>query len=99
MDDEAPTGSRDLLSGLRAEGSNRPSRPAGSIEAVRDWFRRQGLVRPRRGRVLGGVIAAFARRYDINPWLLRLAVVVSVVLPGPQVLAYILLWIAMPAER
>lgn len=56
-------------------------------------------MRPRRRRVLGGVIAAFARRYDINPWLLRLAAVVSVVLPGPQVLAYIVLWIAMPAER
>jgi phage shock protein C len=65
---------------------------------VRDWFRRQGLVRPRRGRVLGGVCAAFARRYGWNKWLVRLLAVLSIFIPGPQVLAYVVLWILMPAE-
>lgn len=66
---------------------------------MRDWFRRNGLVRPRRGRVLGGVCAAFARRYGWSKWLIRLAAVLSIFIPGPQVLAYVVLWIVMPAEE
>ena len=65
---------------------------------VRGWLRRQGLVRPRQGRVIAGVIAGLGRRLDINPWLLRAAAVLSVFLPGPQVLVYVLLWILMPEE-
>ena len=65
---------------------------------MRAWFRGQGLVRPRRGRVLAGVIAGLARRLDVNPWGLRALAVLSLFLPGPQFLAYILLWILMPSE-
>ena len=65
---------------------------------MRDWFRRNGLVRPRRGRMLGGVCAAFAQRLGWNKWLVRLAAVLSIVIPGPQLLAYVVLWILMPEE-
>jgi phage shock protein C len=64
---------------------------------MRDWFRSKGLVRPRSGRVLGGVCAGFARRYGWSKWLVRLAAVLSILIPGPQVLAYVVLWILMPA--
>ena len=57
------------------------------------------LVRPRRGRVLAGVCAGIARRYGWSPWLVRLAFLVSCLLPGPQVVLYIALWILMPRER
>jgi phage shock protein C len=57
------------------------------------------LVRPRRGRVLAGVCAGLARRYGWSPWLVRLAFVVSCLLPGPQVVLYVALWILMPRER
>ena len=66
---------------------------------MRDWFRRQGLIRPRSGRVVAGVCAGLARRLDVSPWLVRLAFVLSLFLPGTQVLAYVLLWILMPTER
>ncbi|MGZ4269370.1 MAG: PspC domain-containing protein [Solirubrobacteraceae bacterium] len=59
---------------------------------------RQALVRPRRGRVLGGVCAGIARRFDLSPTLVRVLFVVSVVLPGPQVLLYAALWVLMPSE-
>jgi phage shock protein C len=55
-------------------------------------------VRPRRGRVLGGVCAGFAQRFGWNTWLVRLATVLSIFIPGPQVLAYVVLWILMPEE-
>jgi phage shock protein PspC (stress-responsive transcriptional regulator) len=57
-----------------------------------------GLVRPREGRWIAGVCLAIARRFDLPPGRVRLAFVVSLLLPGPQVLLYVLLWILIPSE-
>jgi phage shock protein PspC (stress-responsive transcriptional regulator) len=59
--------------------------------------RSQALIRPRR-RVLAGVCAGLARRFDTSPALVRIIFLVSCLLPGPQVLLYIALWIIMPSE-
>jgi phage shock protein PspC (stress-responsive transcriptional regulator) len=56
------------------------------------------LVRPHSGRVLGGVCAGLARRFGTSPWLVRVIFMISVVLPGPQVLLYAALWVLMPSE-
>lgn len=56
------------------------------------------LVRPSRGRWFGGVCAGLARRFGLSPNVMRLIFVVSCVLPGPQILIYIALWILMPSE-
>jgi phage shock protein PspC (stress-responsive transcriptional regulator) len=56
------------------------------------------LVRPRRGRVIAGVCAGLARRFNLSPTLVRVLFVLSVFLPGPQVVIYIALWFLMPSE-
>lgn len=56
-----------------------------------------GLVRPHHGRVIGGVLAGIGERFGVSPWLLRVLFLVSLVLPGPQILAYLALWLLMPA--
>jgi phage shock protein C len=62
-------------------------------------FRRQGLVRPRQGRILGGVCAGLARRFGMNPTLMRILFVVTlIVIPGSQLIVYPILWILMPSE-
>ena len=62
-------------------------------------FADEGLVRPRDGRVLGGVIAGLGRRFGIDPWPARLLfVLILLVIPGSQILIYPLLWILMPSE-
>jgi phage shock protein PspC (stress-responsive transcriptional regulator) len=48
---------------------------------------------------VGGVCAAVARRFDLSPTLVRVLFVLSMLLPGPQVLAYLVLWIVVPSER
>jgi phage shock protein PspC (stress-responsive transcriptional regulator) len=58
-----------------------------------------GLYRPREGRVIGGVCAGLARRFGLGAWTVRLLAIISCVLPGPQFLVYIALWIIMPDER
>jgi phage shock protein C len=57
------------------------------------------LIRPVRGRILGGVCLAVARRFDLSLTLVRILFVLSMLLPGPQVLAYLVLWIVVPSER
>ena len=56
------------------------------------------LVRPRRGRVLAGVCAGLARRFGMSPTVVRILFVLSLFLPGPQILLYIALWIILPQE-
>ena len=69
-----------------------------SQHPVRRRMSQRGLVRPRSGRVLAGVCAGLARRFGMKPGVVRLLFVISVVLPGPQVLLYVALWILMPSE-
>jgi phage shock protein C len=69
------------------------------MDGVHESFRRQGLVRPRQGRVLGGVCAGLGRRFGIEPWLARLLfVLILFVIPGSQIVIYPILWILMPSE-
>jgi phage shock protein PspC (stress-responsive transcriptional regulator) len=55
------------------------------------------LVRPRE-RMIAGVCAGLARRFDMSPATVRLLFVLSCLLPGPQFLAYVVLWVVMPSE-
>jgi phage shock protein PspC (stress-responsive transcriptional regulator) len=48
--------------------------------------------------VIAGVCAGIARRYGLSRGGLRLAFVISCVLPGPQFIAYLLLWVLVPAD-
>ncbi|WP_019135743.1 PspC domain-containing protein [Cellulomonas massiliensis] len=60
---------------------------------------RQGLIRPRYGRVLGGVCAGLGLRFGLNPWMARLLfVLILMLVPGSQILVYPILWILMPSE-
>jgi phage shock protein PspC (stress-responsive transcriptional regulator) len=66
---------------------------------VHQSLARNGLVRPRQGRVLGGVCAGLGRRFGLTPWTARiLFVLLLMVVPGSQILIYPVLWILMPSE-
>jgi phage shock protein C len=70
------------------------------MNKVQSSFAQQGLVRPRSGRVLGGVCSGLGRRFGIGPWAARLLfVLVLMVLPGSQILVYPVLWLLMPEEE
>jgi phage shock protein PspC (stress-responsive transcriptional regulator) len=57
------------------------------------------LTRPVRGRIIAGVCAGIANRFNISPFLVRLLFVLSLLLPGPQILIYLAMWIIVPSER
>ena len=54
------------------------------------------LTRPRHGKVIAGVCAGLAQRFGMSPFLVRLLFLISCLLPGPQFVIYIVLWILMP---
>ncbi|HEX7743963.1 MAG TPA: PspC domain-containing protein [Micromonosporaceae bacterium] len=56
------------------------------------------LVRPRDNRMIAGVCAGLARRFGMSAGLVRLIFLLSLLLPGTQVIVYIVLWILMPNE-
>ncbi|MDU0969261.1 MAG: PspC domain-containing protein [Actinomycetaceae bacterium] len=57
------------------------------------------LVRPLRGRWLGGVCAGIADYFGLSRDAVRIAAVLSCLLPGPQYIAYIIGWLLIPSER
>jgi len=56
------------------------------------------LVRPKEGRMIAGVAAGLADRFGMSRGMMRLLFVVSLILPGPQILIYIVLWVTIPEE-
>jgi phage shock protein PspC (stress-responsive transcriptional regulator) len=56
------------------------------------------LVRPRHGRMIAGVCAGLAHRFGLAPRTVRLLFLISCLLPGPQVVVYLILWVLLPSE-
>ncbi|GCD43447.1 PspC domain-containing protein [Streptomyces paromomycinus] len=56
------------------------------------------LVRPRNNRMIAGVCAGLARRFGTSPGTMRVLFLLSCLLPGPQFLIYLALWLFLPSE-
>lgn len=48
--------------------------------------------------MIAGVCAALAQRFDMSPSVVRIIFVLSCLLPGPQFLLYVALWIILPSD-
>lgn len=56
------------------------------------------LYRSRRSRVIAGVCGGIAEYFGWDPTTVRLAFIASLILPGTQVIFYLVAWIVMPKE-
>lgn len=54
------------------------------------------LTRPADRAMIAGVCAGLADRFGMKPNTVRLLFVLSCLLPGPQVVIYLVLWAIMP---
>ena len=57
---------------------------------------RTRLVRSTNDRKIAGVCAGIADYFDIDTTLVRVLWLLATLVPGPNILAYIILWIAVP---
>jgi phage shock protein PspC (stress-responsive transcriptional regulator) len=56
------------------------------------------LVRPRSDRMIAGVCSGIGRRFGISANVVRLVFLLSMLLPGPQILIYLAGWLLIPKE-
>jgi phage shock protein C len=68
-----------------------PSTAGGSTRPKR-------LYRSRSDRMIGGVCGGLATYLGVDASLVRVLAVLSLLLPGPQIIAYLLAWIIVPEE-
>lgn len=54
------------------------------------------LTRPQKDKVIAGVCAGLAERFGWSANTVRLVFLLSCLLPGPQFIIYIVLWVIMP---
>lgn len=54
------------------------------------------LARPMQHKMIAGVCAGLAKRFGLGTGTVRFLFVLSCLLPGPQIIIYIILWIMMP---
>jgi phage shock protein C len=54
------------------------------------------LVRSTNDRKIAGVCAGVADYFDIDTTLVRVLWLVATLVPGPNIIAYVVLWIAVP---
>lgn len=59
---------------------------------------RHQLLRSRSDRKIAGVCAGLAEYFDLDVTLVRVGWLVLTLFPPPMVLAYIILWVAVPEE-
>jgi phage shock protein C len=58
--------------------------------------RRIAMYRSRKHRIIAGVCGGIAERYNMSPTTVRLLALLSCLLPGPQFIIYIVMWILVP---
>ncbi|MFR9730521.1 PspC domain-containing protein [Saccharopolyspora sp. MS10] len=54
------------------------------------------LTRPQHGKRIAGVCAGIADRFGLGRGLVRFLFILSCLLPGPQFVIYIILWVLIP---
>jgi phage shock protein PspC (stress-responsive transcriptional regulator) len=59
---------------------------------------RSPLYRPDGDRWFAGVCSGLARKFGMSSSVMRLIFVLSCLLPGPQFLLYLMLWLIIPSE-
>ncbi|GAA1026470.1 PspC domain-containing protein [Virgisporangium ochraceum] len=57
------------------------------------------LSRPRNDRWIAGVCSGLARRFGISSFAMRMLFLLSCLLPGPQFLIYLAIWVMVPNEE
>jgi len=57
------------------------------------------LERPREGKLLAGVCAALAKRFEMDVTVMRVLWVVALCCFGVGLLTYLILWVVIPAEK
>jgi len=73
-------------------GAKQPETPAAAPPPA--YYGRKRFVRSTNDRKVAGVCAGVADYFDMDPTLVRILWALATLIPGPNILAYIVIWIA-----
>ncbi|TKK86743.1 PspC domain-containing protein [Herbidospora galbida] len=54
------------------------------------------MHRSRQHKMIAGVCGGIAERFNMSPTVVRLLFLASCILPGPQFIAYLIMWVVFP---
>ncbi|GAA1303273.1 PspC family transcriptional regulator [Planotetraspora silvatica] len=54
------------------------------------------MYRSREHKMIAGVCGGIAERFGMAPTMVRLLFLLSCILPGPQFILYLIMWVAVP---
>ncbi|WP_283139687.1 PspC domain-containing protein [Rhizohabitans arisaemae] len=54
------------------------------------------MHRSRKHRIIAGVCGGVAERYRMRPTTVRLLALLSCIIPGPQFVIYLIMWLVIP---
>jgi phage shock protein PspC (stress-responsive transcriptional regulator) len=54
------------------------------------------MFRSREHKIIAGVCGGIAERFDMPPTFVRLLFLLSCILPGPQFIVYLIMWVFIP---
>jgi phage shock protein C len=75
-------------------GAKQPESPVSTVPP--GYFPPKKFVRSTNDRKVAGVCAGVADYFDMDPTLVRVLWALATLIPGPNVIAYIVIWIAAP---
>ena len=85
---------KDIAAGSRFCYSCGAKQPEAAASAPPPAYPRKRFVRSTNDRKVAGVCAGVADYFDMDPTLVRVLWALATMIPGPNVLAYIIIWIA-----
>jgi phage shock protein C len=82
------------------------TRVPGDVFSDRGWMMSESarnagsrrLYRSRDDRMIAGVCGGLASYFSIDPTIVRVIAVATILLPGPSVIVYLVLWLIVPEE-
>jgi phage shock protein C len=76
-------------------GAKQPDAP-GAPSAPPSYIPPKKLVRSINNKKIAGVCAGVADYFDIDPTLVRVLWLLATLIPGPNIIVYVILWIVLP---
>jgi phage shock protein C len=70
-----------------------------AVPPTREETMSTSLARPQEDKVIAGVCAGLAERFGWSANAVRVLFLLSCLLPGPQFVIYLVLWVIMPKRR
>jgi len=76
-------------------GAKQPDAPAPNVPPTYASAPKR-FVRSTNDRKIAGVCAGVADYFDMDPTIVRVLWLLATLVPGPNIIAYVILWIALP---